>query len=419
MMHYKYLPDTDLKIHELIKQEEQRQKEGLELIASENYISPSVMEPMASVLNNRYSEGYPGARYYGGQEVMDELETEAIDRAKQLFNAGHANVQPHSGSSANLSTYFGLIEPGDTILGMDLSHGGHLTHGHPVTHAAKIFNFVGYKMKNVETGEIDYDQMRDLALAEKPKILLAGFSSYPRELDYDAMREIATEVGAYAVADMAHIAGLIVADVLKSPFDSGFDVILSTTHKTLRGPRGGMIVTREKELGLKIDKSVFPSFQGGPIMQMIAAKAVAFKEALQPEFKTYAKQVLDNAQALAEEFVSLGVKLITGGTDNHLLLIDCIASWNVSGQELQERLDSVSITVNKNVIPDDPRGARDPSGIRVGVPALTTRGMAQEEMKMVARLIDATGKSKDESALGEVSEKVKSLSIRFPIPGVE
>ena len=417
-MDYAYLPKSDPLIHDLIKKEERRQTDGLELIASENYISPSVMEAMSSVLNNRYSEGYPGARYYGGQEVMDVLEAEAIDRAKHLFGAGHANVQPHAGAPANLATYLALIEPGDVILGMDLSHGGHLTHGHPVTHAAKIFDFRRYRMKNIETGEIDYDEMRDIARAQRPKILLAGFSSYPRELNYDIMRDIATEVGAYAVADVAHIAGIIAGGVLRNPFDAGFDVILTTTHKTLRGPRGGLILTRDPELGKRIDKSVFPGFQGGPIMQMIAAKGVAFAEAATPAFKVYAARIIENAQALASELQIQGARLITNGTDNHLVLIDCMSSWGIPGRALQERLDTVGITVNMNVIPDDPRGPRNPSGIRVGVPALTTRGMATDEMREVARLLVRAARTDDPAKLHEIAGTVVALARRYPVPGV-
>ena len=281
---YDSLKQLDPDIYAAVSGEMQRQIEGVELIPSENYISAAVMETMGSVFNNKYSEGYPGKRYYGGQKYADKVESIAIDRAKQLFNAGHANVQPHAGAPANVATYFALLEPGDTVLGMDLSHGGHLTHGHPVTYITKIFNFVRYKMKNVDTGEIDYDEMREVALREKPKMILAGFSAYPRELNYAKMKAIADEVGAYAVADMAHIAGLIAGRAVRSPFEDGFDVILSTTHKSLRGPRGGLILCRQAELGKKIDKSVFPGFQGGPIMQMVAAKAVAFKEALRPEF---------------------------------------------------------------------------------------------------------------------------------------
>ncbi len=417
-MDYRYLGTVDPLIHDLIKEEEKRQKFGLELICSENYVSAAVMEAMASVLNNKYSEGYPGARYYGGNEVMDKIESEAIARAKLLFKAGHANVQPHAGAPANIATYFGLCAPGDTILGMDLSHGGHLTHGHPVTHIAKVFRFVRYKMKNIETGEIDYDEMRRVAKVEKPKIVLAGFSAYPRELNYKAMREIATEVGAYAVADMAHIAGLIAGGAARNPFDDGFDVILTTTHKSLRGPRGGMILTATRELGKIIDKAVFPGFQGGPIMQMIAAKAVAFKEALQPEFKTYAAQIVANAKAMAARLMEQGVKLITNGTDNHLMLADAVASFGRHGGEVQNVLDEVGITLNKNMIADDKRPAMSPSGIRLGTPALTTRGMKEPEMRQVADFMVRAVRAGSNAELPRIRKEVEDLAMRFPVPGI-
>lgn len=418
-MKYSFLPEADPAIAELIRAEELRQRDGLELIASENYVSPAVMEAMGSVLNNKYSEGYPGRRYYGGQEFTDQIESIAIERAKQLFRAGHANVQPHAGAPANVATYFALLEPGDTILGMDLSHGGHLTHGHPVTYISKIFKFVRYKMKNIETGEIDYDELRAVALAEKPKMILAGFSAYPRELDYKKMADIAKEVGAYAVADMAHIAGLIAGGAARNPFDDGFDVILTTTHKSLRGPRGGMILTREAELGKKIDKSVFPGFQGGPIMQMVAAKAVAFGEALRPEFREYAQQIVKNAQHLANELMARGAKLITNGTDNHLMLVDCVQSWGRSGKELEAALDRIGITLNKNMIADDPRSPMDPSGIRIGTPAVTTRGMREAEMARIADWIDRTARHlDDESELAKIHAEVIELSRQFPVPGI-
>ena len=399
--------------------EMQRQAEGVELIPSENYISAAVMETMASVFNNKYSEGYPGRRYYGGQEYTDQVEALAIERARALFGAGHANVQPHAGAPANVATYFALLEPGDTVLGMDLSHGGHLTHGHPVTYITKIFNFVRYKMKDVETGEIDYDEMREVALREQPKVVLAGFSAYPREIDYARMKAIADEVGAYAVADMAHIAGLIAGKAVRNPFDDGFDVILTTTHKTLRGPRGGMILTREAQLGKQIDKSVFPGFQGGPIMQMIAAKAVAFGEALKPEFADYAQQTVRNARQMAEQFMQSGTRLITNGTDNHLMMIDCVESWNLTGGEAEELFDRVGITLNKNVIADDPRKPLDPSGIRLGTPAVTTRGMMEAEMDTLADfMLQAIACRGDESALDALHEEVKVFCRQFPVPGI-
>ena len=420
MPSYEALERQDPAIYDAVMGEMQRQAEGVELIPSENYISAAVMETMASVFNNKYSEGYPGRRYYGGQEYTDQVEALAIERARALFGAGHANVQPHAGAPANVATYFALLEPGDTVLGMDLSHGGHLTHGHPVTYITKIYNFVRYKMKDVETGEIDYDEMRDVALREKPKIILAGFSAYPREIDYARMRAIADEVGAYAVADMAHIAGLIAGSAIRNPFDDGFDVILTTTHKTLRGPRGGMILTREPKLGRQIDKSVFPGFQGGPIMQMIAAKAVAFGEALKPEFADYARQTVQNARHMAEKFMQSGARLITNGTDNHLMMIDCVNSWNLTGGEAEELFDRVGITLNKNVIADDPRKPLDPSGIRLGTPAVTTRGMKEAEMDALADfMLSAVARRGDEAALDALHEEVKAFCRQFPVPGID
>ena len=399
--------------------EMQRQKDGVELIASENYISPAVMEMMGTCFNNKYSEGYPGKRYYGGQEFTDIVETLAIERAKKLFGCEHANVQPHAGCPANVAMYFALMEPGECVLGMDLGHGGHLSHGHPVTYLTKIFKFVRYKMKDVETGEIDYDEMRAVALREKPKIILAGFSAYPRELNYAKMKAIAQEVGAYTVADMAHIAGLIAGKQLRNPFEDGFDVITTTTHKTLRGPRGGMILCREAELGKKIDKMVFPGFQGGPIMQMVAAKAVAFGEALKPEFQEYARQIIRNSKHLAKFFMDKGAKLITNGTDNHLMLVDCVKSWNLPGGEVETLLDRVGITLNKNMIPDDPRKPMDPSGVRLGTPAITTRGMKENDMETLGGFIlRAIEKRADDSAIKSLHGEVIDWCRKFPVPGI-
>lgn len=419
MFDYSSVQTQDPVIYDAIKGEMQRQVEGVELIASENYVSPAVLETMGTVFNNKYSEGYPGKRYYGGQEYTDIVETQAIERAKELFGAGHVNVQPHAGAPANVGTYFALCEPGDTLMGMDLSHGGHLTHGHPVTYITKVFNFVRYKMKDVETGEIDYEEMREVALREKPKVILAGFSAYPREFDYAKMAAIAKEVGAYAVADVAHIAGLIAGGALANPFDHGFDVILTTTHKTLRGPRGGMIMTKDPELGKKIDKSVFPGFQGGPIMQMIAAKAVAFGEALKPEFKEYAQQVVKNAKHMAQYFMDNGAKLITNGTDNHLMMIDCVKSWDLTGKEVEHLFDEVGITLNKNMIADDPRSPMDPSGIRLGTPAITTRGMKEPEMEKLADfMLKAISLKDDEACLKALHEEVKAFCRQYPVPGI-
>lgn len=419
MFTYDDLKIADPVAYRALMGEMRRQLEGVELIASENYISPAVLEMMGTVFNNKYSEGYPGRRYYGGQEFTDIVEQLAIDRAKQLFRCEHANVQPHAGCPANVAMYFALLEPGDTVMGMDLTHGGHLSHGHPVTYLTKIFKFVRYKMKDVETGEIDYDAMREVALKEKPKIVLAGFSAYPRELNYAKMKAIAQEVGAYTVMDMAHIAGLIAGGVLRNPFEDGFDVITTTTHKTLRGPRGGMILCREAALGKKIDKSVFPGFQGGPIMQMIAAKAVAFGEALKPEFRVYAAQIVKNSKHLAQCFMEKGAKLITNGTDNHLMLIDCIKSWNLPGKEVETLLDRIGITLNKNMIPDDPRGPMDPSGVRIGTPAVTTRGMKESDVeKLGTFIVRAIEKRSDETALKRLHEEVKEFCRSFPVPGI-
>ena len=419
MPSYDALAAADPQVYAALTGEMHRQVHGVELIASENYISPAVMEVMASVFNNKYSEGYPGKRYYAGQEFTDAVETLAIERAKKLFDAGHANVQPHAGAPANVAMYFALLEPGDTIMGMDLAHGGHLTHGHPVTYITKIFKFVRYKMKDVETGEIDYDEMRQVALKEKPKMILAGFSAYPRELNYAKMKAIADEVGAITVADMAHIAGMIAGKALRNPFHDGFDVITTTTHKSLRGPRGGMILTREAELGKKIDKSVFPGFQGGPIMQMVAAKAVALGEALKPEFQTYAAQIIKNSKHLATYLMKNGVKLVTNGTDNHLMLIDCVTSWGIGGGEVETLLDSIGITLNKNMIANDTRKPMDPSGVRLGTPAITTRGMKEKDMETLADfMLKAVTQRSDARALADLHADVSAFCTRFPVPGI-
>ncbi len=413
------LKAQDSTVYEALMGEMKRQTDGVELIASENYISPAVMEAMGNVFNNKYAEGYPGARYYGGQEYTDIVERLAIERAKQLFGCNFANVQPHAGCPANIATYFALLEPGDCVMGMDLGHGGHLSHGHPVTYITKIFKFVRYGIKDVETGEIDYEEMRQTALREKPKIILAGFSAFPREVDYAKMKAIADEVGAYTMADMAHIAGLIVGKQLRNPFDDGFDIVTTTTHKTLRGPRGGMILSQNPDIAKKIDKSIFPGFQGGPIMQMIAAKAVAFGEALQPEFRDYAAQVIRNSKHLAEFFMKKGAKLVTNGTSNHLLLIDCVTSWGIGGKEAEMVLDRVGITLNKNMIPNDQRKPMDPSGIRIGTPAITTRGMTEADMEILGNfMLRAIEHRTDETALTTLHAEVKDFCHRFPVPGI-
>jgi glycine hydroxymethyltransferase len=417
-MLYDHVKKQDDEVFKTIEGEETREREGLELIPSENYVSKAVREAQGSIFTNKYSEGYPGKRYYGGQPYTDEVEKIAIERAKKLFNAGFANVQPHSGSNANIAMYMALLEPGDTVLGMDLSHGGHLTHGHPVTYITKFFNFVRYKMKDIETGEIDYEEMRRVAIETKPKIVLAGFSAYPRELDYQKFADIAKEVGAYAVMDAAHIAGLIVGGAHKNPFDYGFDVITTTTHKTLRGPRGGMVLTREsEEIAKKVDKALFPGFQGGPLMHVVAAKAVAFKEALDPSFKIYASQILKNAKAMEMVLKERNVRMITGGTSNHLILADVFGSLNIAGKDAQNLLDEVGITLNKNAIADDPRGPMDPSGIRFGTPAITTRGFKEKESAIVANLmLDALEATGDAAKLAAVHQEIKNLCEAFPIP---
>ncbi|HEX7483743.1 MAG TPA: serine hydroxymethyltransferase [Candidatus Saccharimonadales bacterium] len=420
----------DKQIADLIAGEKQRQRDGLELIPSENYVSNDVLEALGSVLTNKYSEGYPGRRYYGGQEYTDQIEQLAIDRAKQLFGADHANVQPHSGAPANEAVYSAWLEPGDTVLAMDLSHGGHLTHGAPVTRSAQLYNFVRYKMKDIETGEIDYDELRALALEHKPKIILAGFSAYPRELDYEKFAAIGNEVGALLMADMAHIAGLIAGGVAKNPFDYGFHVITTTTHKTLRGPRGGLILSKgvvgnplkapEKTLEnipTLIDRSVFPGMQGGPHMHTIAAKAVAFREALQPEFKDYARQVVTNSAALAGEMQKQGFRLITGGTSNHLILADVHRSFGIDGKVAESALDKIGLTLNANSIPDDTLSMFAPSGIRLGTPALTTRGLKEEHMAQIASWMkQAIDAREDEAVLSGLRGEVKHLLQEFPLP---
>lgn len=420
----------DEQIAQLIASEEERQRSGLELIPSENYVSRDVLEAMGSVLTNKYSEGYPGRRYYGGQEFTDQVEQLAIDRAKQLFNADHANVQPHSGASANEAVYTAWLQPGDTVLAMDLSHGGHLTHGAPVTRSAQLYNFIRYKMKNTETGEIDYANLRTLALEHRPKIILAGFSAYPRELDYDKFAAIGREVGALLMADVAHIAGLIAGGVAENPLDHGFHVMTTTTHKTLRGPRGGLILTKgivgnplrapEKTLEnipTLIDRAVFPGMQGGPHMHVIAAKAVAFHEALQPEFKDYAKQVVLNAKALADALMVRGFSLVTGGTSNHLILADVHKSFGIDGKVAEEALDAIGLTLNANAIPDDPLPPFRPSGIRLGTPAITTRGLKEEHMEQIAdwtkQAIDAR---EDDAKLVDLRETVAAFAKQFPLP---
>jgi glycine hydroxymethyltransferase len=407
------LKNKDPKVFGAIQGELKRQKEGMEMIASENYVSGAVLEALGSVFTNKYSEGYPGRRYYGGQEYTDVVESLAIERAKKIFGAEHVNVQPHSGAPANMIVYSAVLQPGDTVLGMDLSHGGHLTHGHPITLSAKIYRFIGYKTD--ASGNIDYDKLEKLAIEEKPKLMLAGFSAYTRQIDYKRFSEIGKKVGAITMFDIAHIAGLVAGKAIPNPVPY-FDIVTTTTHKTLRGPRGGMIMCKEV-YAKAIDKGCFPGFQGGPHMNNIAAKAVAFGEALQPSFKTYAKQILKNAKVLETELKKYGYKLCFGGTDNHMVLVDVFGSKGVTGHEAEVALDKIGISVNKNMIPDDPRKPMDPSGLRIGVPAITTRGMKEKEIKIIAGWINqAIENHQNEKILKEMHKKVISFCKKFPLP---
>ena len=400
----------DEALFELIALEEKRQREGLELIASENFVSKQVREAVGSVLTNKYAEGYPGARYYGGCEVIDRVESLAIERAKALFGAAWANVQPHSGSQANMAVYMALMEPGDTLMGMDLAAGGHLTHGSRVNFSGKLYKVVSYGVRP-DTELIDLEEVRRLALEHRPKVIVAGASAYPRFWDFKAFREIADEVGAYLVVDMAHFAGLVAAGLHPNPLPYAH-VVTSTTHKTLRGPRGGLILSNDPELGKRIDTLIFPGIQGGPLEHVIAGKAVAFFEALQPEFKEYSRLVVENAKRLAEELARRGYRIVTGGTDNHLFLVD-LRPKGLTGKEAEERLDAVGITVNKNAIPFDPKPPRVTSGIRIGTPAITTRGFTPEEMPLVAELIDRALLEGPSEAL---REEVRRLALAHPMP---
>jgi glycine hydroxymethyltransferase len=407
------LQKEDPQVFKALQGELKRQKEGMEMIASENYVSCAVLEALGSVFTNKYSEGYPGRRYYGGQTYTDVVESLAIERAKKLFGAEHANVQPHSGAPANMIVYSAILQPGDTVLGMDLSHGGHLTHGHPVTLSAKIYRFVGYKTD--ASGKIDYKELEKLAIQEKPKLLLAGFSAYTRQLDYQKFKDIAEIVGAITMFDIAHIAGLIAGKAIPNPVPY-FDIVTTTTHKTLRGPRGGMIMCKEK-FAKAIDKACFPGFQGGPHMNNIAAKAVAFGEALRPSFKTYAKQILKNAKVLEQELKKYGYIICFGGTDNHMVLIDVFGSKAVTGEEAVVALDKIGISINKNMIPDDPRKPMDPSGVRIGVPAITTRGMKEREIKIISGWINqAIINHADDKFLTKLHKDVIKLCKKFPLP---
>jgi glycine hydroxymethyltransferase len=412
------LRETDPDVYDAIAGEESRQKKGVELIPSENYTYPEVLVALGSVLTNKYAEGYPGRRYYGGQEYTDAVENLARERAKQVFRCEHANVQPLSGSPMNQAVYLAYMKPGDTILGMDLSHGGHLTHGAPVSHMGKIFNFIRYKTFPEEEGRIDFAALRKTALEARPKILLCGYTSYPRDYDYAEFQRIADEVGAITMADVSHIGGLIAAGVMRNPFDHGFDIVTTTTHKSLRGPRGGMVLCKKK-FAADIDKSVFPGLQGGPHMNVIAGVAITLGKALQPEFKAYGAQVLKNAKALARGLMDRGGQLVTGGTDNHMMVLDTVKSYGIDGKLAEAVLDKVSITTNKQIIPDDPNPPLRPSGIRIGTPAATTRGMNEADMaKLAGWMVDALQKRDDAAALDRLRADVESFCGRFPVPGL-
>ena len=409
-MDYEHIKKQDSEVYASMMRELQRQRDHIELIASENFVSPAVMEAMGSHLTNKYAEGYPGARYYGGCQYVDEVENIARDRAMKLFGAEHANVQPHSGSQANVAVYLALLKPGDTIMGMDLSHGGHLTHGSKASISGKYFRSVFYGVSK-ETEIIDYEAALQTALTEKPRIIIAGASAYPRFIDWAKMRAIADEAGAYLMVDMAHIAGLVAAGLHPSPVPYA-DVVTTTTHKTLRGPRGAIILCKE-ELKKKIDSAVFPGTQGGPLMHIIAGKAVAFGEALTPEFKAYQQQIVNNAAALAGALQECGIRLVSGGTDNHLMLADCMSRGR-TGFEVQELLDAANITANKNTIPFDTQGVKLTSGIRLGTPAVTSRGMKEEDMRTIARFI-STLMERGEEAVPEVKEEVLALCGKYPL----
>lgn len=410
MLHYERIKQVDQEIYKVFEQELNRQQTHLELIASENFVDEAVLEASGSILTNKYAEGYPGRRYYGGCEFVDIAENLAIERAKKLFGAEHVNVQPHSGSQANAAVYFAMLQPGDTILGMSLDHGGHLTHGSPVNFSGKTYHFVSYGVSK-NTGYIDYEQVREQALKHKPKMIVAGYSAYTRILDFEKFRQIADEVGAYLMVDIAHIAGLVATGVHPSPVPMA-DFVTTTTHKTLRGPRGGMIMCKE-QYAKQIDKAIFPGTQGGPLMHIIAAKAVAFELALQPEFKTYCQQIVSNAKALAAALVEYGIQLVSGGTDNHLMLID-LRGTGKTGKVAETLLHSANITTNKNAIPFDPEKPFVTSGIRIGTPAVTTRGMKEEDMKTIALCIAEVIKQ-GEQAVPQVKEKVLALCKKYPL----
>ena len=412
-MKYDHLQKQDSAVFNIVEREEKRQNEEIELIASENYVTPAVLEAMATVLTNKYSEGYPGHRYYGGNYIIDDIENLAIERAKKLFDAEHVNVQSLSGSPANASVYMAFLQPGDKVLGLKLDHGGHLSHGHHVNFSGRLYNFVQYGV-NEETGIIDMDEVREIALREKPKMIVAGFSAYSREIDWQKFKDIADEIGAYTFADIAHIAGLIAGKQLKNPVPI-FDVVSTTTHKTLRGPRGAIIMCKEK-YAKKINSAVFPGMQGGPHDHITAAKAVAFGEALKPEFIEYAAQIIKNAKVMAEEFINLGYKVVSGGTDNHLMVVD-LSSKGMAGKEAEIAWEKIGISVSRSTIPNDPNPPMNPSGVRLGTPAITTRGMKEAEIKLIVSLMDKALMNKDDEVkIAELKTEIKKMCEQFPIP---
>jgi len=413
MLNYKNLQIQDPKIMDAVSRETKRQSEEMELIASENYVSTAVLEAMATVLTNKYSEGYPGKRYYGGNLIIDDVETIAIERVKKLFKAEHVNVQPLSGSPANAAVYMAFLQPGDKVLGLKLDHGGHLSHGHPVNFSGVLYDFVQYEVDH-ETGKIDMEKVREIALREKPKMIVAGYSAYAREIEWQKFKDIADEVGAYAFADIAHTAGLIAAEQMDNPVPF-FDVVSTTTHKTLRGPRGAIIMCLEK-YAKQVDRAVFPGMQGGPHDHITAAKAVAFGEALKPEFKDYAKQVIKNARVMAEQFVEMGYRVISNGTDNHLMVVD-MTNIGLTGKEAEDVLDKVGISVSRSTIPNDNNSPMKPSGVRFGTPAITTRGMKEQGIKKIAIWINSAIEHKDEpEVLDKIKDEVKEMCLRFPVP---
>ena len=412
------LARTDPDIDAALRGEEARQCAGVELIPSENYTYPEVLAALGSVFTNKYSEGYPGRRYYGGQEFTDAIERTARSRARELFGAEHANVQPLSGAPMNAAVYLAMLEPGDTVLGMDLSHGGHLTHGAPVSHMGRLYNWVRYKSDSARRGRIDFDQVLDLARRHRPKLIVCGYSSYPRDYDYADFKAVADDVGAMTMADVSHIGGLIAGGAMRNPCDFDFDFVTTTTHKSLRGPRGGMILTK-KAFRRDIDRSVFPGLQGGPHMNQVAGAAIALGKALQPSFRDYARDVLANAKTLADALLEHGAVLVTGGTDNHMMVLDCVQSFGIDGRVAEEVLDQISITCNKQVIPDDPNPPLQPSGIRLGTPAATTRGMGGAEMEQLAAwIVEALRRHDDAPALARLKGEVENTCRRFPVPGI-